>query len=589
MGAARGGRHLWLVARWLAVGLWLALALPPRPALAEGPLAGRVVVIDPGHGGGDPGAMANGLEEKNITLPIGLDLGAALADQGARVIYTRDADVSVGTAADGHGGLSARTAVANTAHADIFISIHANAMRDPGYSGLQTFYGAAGGYVDGITRTPAVEDQSRLLARDVHAGTVRRTQETDRGVRSADFYVLGNTAMPAILVETGFLTNAAEARRLADPAFQQTVAAGIADGVAAFFAAVGATARQSTAADDGRFLADLTYPDGSAVPAGQTLLKTWRIANSGTTTWGAGYTLQLQPGGDLAAAERVPLPPLSPGASGSVSVSASAPADTGPHSATWRFVAADGRPFGSPLWLDVTVPAAPFARFWVETTQAATLWDDPDRHADALAALAQWTYLHVTGPAMAGRLPVTEPLSRRQGYVDATAVGPSGPPPAGYQASGGGDSPSAPPVADGTPAAPPNPASAAPSSPAAYVVQPGDTLSGIAARFQVGQAALARANDIPDPNLLVAGRTLRLPTAAAAFRPFWVENDVATPLWSGVDAAARRFGLLSQWTPMQVLAPADHGRYLVRVWTTGGLAYVDGAAVGPAGPPAGAG
>jgi LysM repeat protein len=119
-------------------------------------------------------------------------------------------------------------------------------------------------------------------------------------------------------------------------------------------------------------------------------------------------------------------------------------------------------------------------------------------------------------------------------------------------------------------------------------VQAGDTLSAIARRYHVDLAALAHANGLSDPNALVAGTTLHIPGTLPVFQPFWVENFAATPLWSGADSAAVQFGIAPQFTSMQVLAPAASDRYLVRVFTTGGTAYVDTSAVGPAGAPTGA-
>jgi N-acetylmuramoyl-L-alanine amidase/LysM repeat protein len=650
--------------RLAAVGLCLALAFPPSLAGADsGPLAGRTVVIDPGHGGIDTGAIANGLYEKDLTLPISLDVGALLAQGGAHVVYTRTADVTIGPPDNTTAGLAARAAIANDAHADIFISIHANSLNDPSFTGLTTFFGAAGGYVDGVTRTPSVVDQSRLLAQDVQHSVQQQTGEVDRGVQSADFYVLGNTTMPSILVETGFITNPTEAHHLATPAYQEQIAQGLVAGVTQFFADVGTTVKQSLDANAGRFVQDVTLPDHAAVPPGQTVTKTWKIANTGTTTWDGSYRLVAQPGGNLPGTGSVALPSVSPGSTVMVSTAITAPTAPGDYSETWRLTAADGHAFGDPLWAEITVPGAPFVPFWAETTQATTLWTDADPHADALVQLAQWSFLRVTGPATQGRYAATEPASQQQGYVDANTIGASGPPPANYQpprvappftpfwvettrqtplrsgptdpsatfgqlpqwaalqvmapqdgtrlyvrnpstgglayVDAGAVGPSGPPSghAPAQPAGPPAPSTtgqgSSPVQPGAppgdlYVVKPGDTLFAIARHFHADLAVLAKANGLTDPSELRAGTTLQIPGAAPTFRPFWVENVVATPLWSGTDSAATQFGIAAQFTPMQVLAPAVSGRYPVRVFATGGMAYVDAQAVGPAGPPKGA-
>lgn len=503
-------RHRRLLLRILAAGVVVTLLLPPMAVnAASTSVAGHTIVIDPGHGGIDTGAIANGLYEKNITLPISLDVGALLTQAGAHVVYTRMGDVTVGPTDSTTAGLAARASIANASHADIFVSIHANALNDPSYTGLLTFYGAPGGYIDGVTRTQSVVDQSRLLAQDVQHAVQQQTLEVDRGVQSADFYVLGNTAMPSILVETGFITNATEAKHLASPAYQEQIAMGVASGIAQFFGAVGSTVKQGLDANAGRFVQDVSLPDHATESPGQTMTKIWRVANTGTTNWDSTYHLVLQPGGTLPGTAGIALPSVAPGSTTALSIPITAPDAPGDYSATWRLTAPDGHVFGDPLWAEITVPAAPFTPFWVETTQATSLWSDADPHADALTKLAQWSYLQVMGAAMEGRYAVTEPASQTRGYIDASAVGRSGPPPARY----------------------------------------------------------------------------RPPSVAPPFAPFWVETTGQTPLHSGPSDPSVSFGLLAQWSPLQVMAPQTGNRLYVRNPKTGGVAYVDAGAVGPSGPP----
>ncbi len=223
---ARGRRRRWRLG-WRLL-LAAGLAALPAPAFAGGPLAGETIVVDPGHGGIDGGATAGGRVEKVVTLRIGLDLSALLRGAGARVVLTRSSDRFI--------SLADRVAIADAAGGDAFISIHANALGDPGYSGLTTFYGASSGFVTGVRRTPSLVATSHTLANDVQAATQARTGEVDRGVQPADYYVLGNSHMPTVLVETGFITNPTEGQRLTSPAYQEALAAGIAGGLARFAA-----------------------------------------------------------------------------------------------------------------------------------------------------------------------------------------------------------------------------------------------------------------------------------------------------------------------------------------------------------------
>jgi LysM repeat protein len=138
--------------------------------------------------------------------------------------------------------LPARAALANQVHADAFVTLAANGLNDPAISGVVTFYGGPAGYAGGQTRGAALVEQGRVLAQAVQAGVVQTTGAVDRGVQPADFYVLGYTQMPSILIETGFLTNPAEAQRLATPGYQQAIAQGIVAGLGQFFAGPASTA-----------------------------------------------------------------------------------------------------------------------------------------------------------------------------------------------------------------------------------------------------------------------------------------------------------------------------------------------------------
>lgn len=197
------------------VSLFPPAATAPTPG-GSGPIvntpAGKpIVVIDPGHGGPDPGAVGiGGLKETDIVLDIGRQVTTLLERQGIGVILTRSGEYDL--------GLEPRVQMANRANATIFVSIHANAisMSRPDVNGLETYY-----YDSGKALADTVH---QTLLQDI--GSLR-----DRRVRSARFYVLRRSSMPSILIETGFVTGAEDAARLSDPQYRSQMAASIARGI----------------------------------------------------------------------------------------------------------------------------------------------------------------------------------------------------------------------------------------------------------------------------------------------------------------------------------------------------------------------
>ncbi|MDX2231961.1 MAG: N-acetylmuramoyl-L-alanine amidase [Leptolyngbyaceae cyanobacterium bins.349] len=169
-----------------------------------------VVVIDPGHGGPDPGAVGiGGLKEVDVLMPISLQVAGLLRQQGVEVVLTRETDIDL--------GLAPRAALANRINATLFVSIHANAisMSRPDVNGAETFYFESG----------------RELAEHIQRNIITETGMRDRGVKRARFYVLRHTRMPSALVEVGFVTGAQDAPRLADPQFRSRMAVAIARGI----------------------------------------------------------------------------------------------------------------------------------------------------------------------------------------------------------------------------------------------------------------------------------------------------------------------------------------------------------------------
>jgi N-acetylmuramoyl-L-alanine amidase len=219
-------------------------AAEPPPLLDLAPAGAlRTVVIDPGHGGAEEGALGpGGTLEKQVTLAVARRLKAALeARLGVRVILTRDGDQTV--------GLDERAALANNNKADLFISLHANASVRPAVRGAEVFYLGGDDYAEEAARlsgeraalpvfgggTRDIEvipwqmaqvrhiQQSAGLAQAVESALRERVPMSQRAIHAAPFRVLVGANMPAVLVEMGFITNAEQERQLNSDAFQQEI------------------------------------------------------------------------------------------------------------------------------------------------------------------------------------------------------------------------------------------------------------------------------------------------------------------------------------------------------------------------------
>lgn len=188
----------------------------------------RCVVIDPGHGGEDPGAVGKrGVLEKDVVLNVSLELARLLQRAGIEVVLTRTTDVELGQETGAGwkvGDLSARVRTANSCRADIFISVHANADVYTYCRGAQVFYRAD------------VNKDSERLARALQSEIARICKNTDREVSSnINQYVLKSVKMPAATVEIGFLSNPEEEALLASPDYQAKMAWAICSGILKYF------------------------------------------------------------------------------------------------------------------------------------------------------------------------------------------------------------------------------------------------------------------------------------------------------------------------------------------------------------------
>lgn len=212
-----------------------------RPSAYLGARGARTVVLDAGHGGKDPGTSSrSGVLEKDLVLDIALRVKAHLAAAGVRVVLTRDVDR--------FWELQDRPYLAARGGGDLFVSIHLNGAASRTVQGIETFVTAAENFPPTAEskmggRYPAVPNNqfnhsNTVLGNQLQRSMVGITRADDRGLKHARFVVLRNSAMPAALIECGFLSNAQEAQKLTTPSYRETLALGIAQGILNYFAMV---------------------------------------------------------------------------------------------------------------------------------------------------------------------------------------------------------------------------------------------------------------------------------------------------------------------------------------------------------------
>lgn len=186
-------------------------------------LDGKVICLDAGHGGSDPGAIGpSGTFEKDNNLAIAISLKEKLENHGATVVMTRDTDSDVwGSNASASEELGARVEIANESDADIFVSIHNDSFTSNTASGTTTFHNG--------------DSESIKLAGHIQNKLVEELCTKDRGVRFASFYVIRYTSMPAVLVETAFISNPEEELLLASADGRSKAAQSIFLGILKYF------------------------------------------------------------------------------------------------------------------------------------------------------------------------------------------------------------------------------------------------------------------------------------------------------------------------------------------------------------------
>ena len=222
-----------------------ALAIAPRPArpavparpvqqAAQGPLAGYVILVDAGHGGADGGARAqdSGVWEKEMNLQVAQALKTCLEESGAAVIMTRDSDMQYSE--NKRADLTTRLEKATQGGADMVVSIHMNEYRSRRESGPQVFYRAG-------------QEKSRLLAGCLQAAMIRALKPVkERAAMAGDYFIL-SLNLPSVLVECGFISNAAEEKLLLTKEYQERVAQAVRDGILEYTALEKENEKENTA------------------------------------------------------------------------------------------------------------------------------------------------------------------------------------------------------------------------------------------------------------------------------------------------------------------------------------------------------
>lgn len=204
-------------------GGWYTLSTLSTPNLKE-----KIIVIDPGHGGQDPGAQYGGIKEKDINLDIALRLREILTARGCSVLLTREEDKDfflpnfvLGRMAK-QAELSQRVRMASMNQADIFISVHANSYPAGSSYGMETYY-----HVKSLA--------GKELADLIQTELKKVQPDNKRKAKSGDYYLLNQTQMPAVLVEVGFLSNAKERKLLQNTTYQEQIAEAISAGIEVYF------------------------------------------------------------------------------------------------------------------------------------------------------------------------------------------------------------------------------------------------------------------------------------------------------------------------------------------------------------------
>ena len=184
------------------------------------PLTGKVITIDPGHGGRDPGTIYQSILEKNLNLEISLKLEKELLKQGATVYMIRRTDIDLSSIYDSNkkrGDLYRRLLLIKEHKSDLYISVHINWYENSRYKGAEVLYNS-------------INKNNKILAEEI-MNQFKGVLNSDRNIHTTDLYLYKNTTVPGVLVECGYLSNYQERKLLVDEEYQKNIAKALTNGI----------------------------------------------------------------------------------------------------------------------------------------------------------------------------------------------------------------------------------------------------------------------------------------------------------------------------------------------------------------------
>lgn len=232
-------RKPWLLGSLIALFVLFSAGSLQLTSAFSANLKNKVIVIDPGHGGADPGAQSSGIKEKDINLDISLLLRKVLEAKGCKIIMTREVDKDFyvpgfikGRMAK-RAELNKRIVLASENNADLFISVHANSFPKRNTYGMETYY-----YLKSAP--------GKALAEHIQEQLTKLQANNKRKAKAGDYYLINQTKMPAVIVEVGFISNPQERKLLMSDSYRNSIAEAIGAGIENFFNAFPYGVREST-------------------------------------------------------------------------------------------------------------------------------------------------------------------------------------------------------------------------------------------------------------------------------------------------------------------------------------------------------